>query len=106
VARVMVLVDDLMLASRVTTALDAGGHQVRRESSVPGELDGTDLVVADLDAIDPELLESLDVPVLAFYRHTDTETRARAEDAGLDIVVPRSRMVRELPELVERLLSA
>ena len=40
--------------------------------------------------------------MLGFYRHTDPETRGRAEAAGVDLVVPRSRMARELPELVER----
>jgi len=43
--------------------------------------------------------------VIGFYLHTDTEMKARAESAGLFIVVPRSRMVRELPELVERALT-
>jgi hypothetical protein len=42
--------------------------------------------------------------VIGFYQHTDVETKKRAEDAGLAIAVPRSRMVRELPDLVERAL--
>ena len=32
---------------------------------------------------------------LAFYAHTDQDTRRRAEQAGYDVVVPRSRMARE-----------
>jgi hypothetical protein len=43
--------------------------------------------------------------VLGFYQHTDAETKARADAAGLDLAVPRSRMVRELPELAARLLA-
>ena len=39
------------------------------------------------------------LPVLGFYRHTDLETRESAEAAGVDLVVPRSRMAREMPEL-------
>jgi hypothetical protein len=35
----------------------------------------------------------------------DVETRSAAESAGIDLVVPRSRMSRELPALVEGLLS-
>jgi hypothetical protein len=31
--------------------------------------------------------------------------KGRADEAGLAFAVPRSRMVRELPELVERALS-
>jgi len=104
-ARVAALVQDLMLASRVRTSLEASGHEVEQDSSLPDELDGIDLVVADLDAVPPEQLAELGVPVIGFYQHTDTEMKARAEAAGLFIVVPRSRMVRELPELVKRALT-
>ena len=45
------------------------------------------------------------VPAIGFYQHTDAETKRRAEAAGLAFAVPRSRMVRELPELVERALE-
>ena len=50
-ARVAALVQDLMLASRVRTSLEASGHEVEQDSSLPDELDGIDLVVADLDAV-------------------------------------------------------
>jgi hypothetical protein len=43
--------------------------------------------------------------VIGFYQHTDLDTKTRAEAAGLALAVPRSRMVRELPELVERALA-
>jgi len=104
-ARVVAVVSDLMLASRVTTALAAAGHEVEQEATIPDELDGVDLVVADLDAAEPERLGELGVPVLGFYQHTDTDTKARADAAGLALAVPRSRMVRELPELVDQLLG-
>jgi hypothetical protein len=42
---------------------------------------------------------------LAFYLHTDVETRTRALDAGMDLVVPRSRMAREGAALVDGLLA-
>jgi hypothetical protein len=104
-ARIVALVGDLMLGSRVRTSLEASGHEVEQDASVPDELDGVDLVVADLDAVAPERLGELAVPVIGFYQHTDVETKKRADDAGLAMAVPRSRMVRELPELVERALS-
>lgn len=104
-ARVVAIVTDLMLASRVTTSLAAAGHDIQQEATVPDELDGVDLVVADLDAVEPEKLGGLGVPLLGFYQHTDVDTKTRADAAGIDLAVPRSRMVRELPELVERLLS-
>jgi hypothetical protein len=105
-ARIAALVGDLMLASRVQTALEASGHEVETASTVPDELDGVDLVVADLDAVPPDQLGDLGVPVIGFYQHTDVDTKKGAEEAGLAIAVPRSRMVRELPELVERALAA
>ena len=45
------------------------------------------------------------MPVLGYYSHVDVETRKTAEAAGVDLVVPRSRMARELPALVEGLLD-
>ena len=104
-ARITAIVADLMLASRVQTSLQAAGHEVELDSSLPDELDGLDLVVADLDAVAPERLGDAGVPVIGFYQHTDVDTKKRADAAGLAIAVPRSRMVRELPELVERALA-
>ena len=104
-ARIAAVVADLMLASRVRTALEGSGHEVEQESRLPDELDGVDLVVADLDAAEPEELGKLGLPVVGFYQHTDAETKRRADAAGLAFAVPRSRMVRELPELVDRALG-
>jgi len=104
-ARIEALVQDLMLASRVRTSLEASGHEVEQAADLPDELDGIDLVVADLDAVAPERLGDLGVPVIGFYQHTDVDTKKRAEESGLALAIPRSRMVRELPELVERALA-
>jgi hypothetical protein len=104
-ARIAALVQDLMLGSRVRTSLEASGHEVEQDTELPDELDGIDLVVADLDAVSPERLAEVGVPVIGFYQHTDVDTKARADEAGLAMAVPRSRMVRELPELVERALA-
>jgi hypothetical protein len=104
-ARVAAVVADLMLASRVRTSLEAGGHEVEQDTELPDEFDGIDLIVADLDAVPPEALGEVGVPVVAFYQHTDTTMKRRADEAGLYVAVPRSRMVRELPELVDRALA-
>jgi hypothetical protein len=104
-ARIAAVVSDLMLASRVRTSLEASGHEVEQDSALPDELDGIDLVVADLDVVAPEALGDLDLPVIGFYQHTDVETKTRAEEAGLTLAIPRSRMVRELPELVKQALG-
>ncbi len=105
-ARVVSVADDLMLASRVDAMLTAAGHHVVLARSLQeASLDGAELIVADLDVESPEALVGLGVPVLGYYSHVDTETKAGADAAGVDKVVPRSRMSRELPELVAALLD-
>jgi hypothetical protein len=105
-ARIGVIVGEEMLASRVTASLQASGHElVRLQGADPARPSGVELVVADLDAISPEELAGAAVPVIAFYPHTDAEVKRRADDAGLAMAVPRSRMARELPELVARLIG-
>jgi hypothetical protein len=42
---------------------------------------------------------------LGFYAHVDVSVRERAEEAGFDLVVPRSRMAREGAALVTSLVS-
>jgi hypothetical protein len=106
VARVLSISNDLMLGSKVQETLTAAGHEVTASPSIEEtSWDGVDLIVADLDLENPEALVGLGMPVLGYYSHVDVETRQAAEAAGLDLVVPRSRMARELPALVERLLD-
>ena len=54
---------------------------------------------------DPAAVVATGLPALGFYAHTDVETRRRAEAAGLQPVVPRSRMARDLVTLVDGLLG-
>lgn len=100
------IAEDLMLASRVDVMLTGAGHHVvLARSLAAASLDGVDLIVADLDVEGPEALAGLDVPVLGYYSHVDAEKKKAADAAGLDLAVPRSRMARELPALVEGLLG-
>jgi hypothetical protein len=46
------------------------------------------------------------VKVLAFYSHVEADVRAQAEQAGFDLVIPRSRMAREGAALVGRLVES
>lgn len=47
-----------------------------------------------------------DTPFVAFGAHVDTEGLAQAAAAGCDPVLTRSRFVNELPELIQRFLTA
>jgi hypothetical protein len=104
-ARVLAVVPDLMLSSRVVESLTGAGHEVEVVPEVP-EASDAEAIVCDLDAVDPEAAAGAGLPSLGFYSHVEVQTRRAAEAAGVDVVVPRARMVRELPGLVEGLLGA
>ncbi len=114
-ARVVAFVPDLLFGSNVLGALRAGGHDailVSDEPGLRGELAGAEVVVIDLtDDAGPRIelttraLGADGPPTLAFYSHVEADVRAQAEQAGFDLVIPRSRMAREGPALVDRLLA-
>jgi len=105
-ARVLA-VADLMLGSKVEATLTAAGHEVVLSPSLQeADFEGVELLVADLDVENAEALVGLGMPVLGFYSHVNAETREVAEAAGVDLVVPRSRLAREMPDLAARLLSS
>jgi hypothetical protein len=101
VARVALLCPDLLFGSKLQGALRAAGH----EPVAAGE--EADVLVIDLtDDPDARIEQAAGarVPRLAFYSHVEQDVRRRAEAAGIERVVPRSRMAREAPALVESLL--
>lgn len=107
-ARVVAYVPDLLFGSSVQAALTAAGHDVELVGRLePGLV--ADVLVVDLCADAPERIEQVGehrppgAPVLAFYSHVETDVKALAEQAGFELVVPRSRMAREGPALVDRL---
>jgi hypothetical protein len=112
VARVVAFVPDLLFGSNVLGMLRAAGHEAvlaHDEPTLRREGPGSDVVVVDLTTDAParaSLVGSLDLAgarVLAFYSHVDVSTKALAESAGFDRVVPRSRMAREGAALVTAL---
>lgn len=98
-ARVALHCRDLLFGSKVEGALRAAGHEVTRGG------EAADIVVVDLTDPDVPWPGASGTPRLGFYSHVDQETRKRAERAGFDMVVPRSRMNREGAALVERMVS-
>jgi len=123
-ANALALVPDLLFGSRVQGALTAAGHNVElladerrlRERLADRSAPTATVLVIDLTNEDLDgaaLLESLSggrdlagMRTLGFYSHVDVRARERAERAGFDLVVPRSRMAREGPELIERLAAS
>lgn len=123
-ARVLALIPDLLFGSRVQASLSSAGHEVEliadeaRLRSLLAEvatLADAVVLIVDLtnDALDgPELVQVLSAEgtlartrTLGFYAHVDVSVREQAEQAGFDLVVPRSRMSREGPDLLARLVS-
>ena len=110
-ARVALLCPDLLFGSKVEGGLRAAGHEVARYSSVPearAAAAEADVLVVDLtsEVADRVALGDVDgARTLAFYSHVEQDTRERAEAAGFDLVVPRSRMAREMGALVDRLAA-
>jgi hypothetical protein len=106
VAQVVAVASDLLLGSKVEAMLSAAGHDVTLSPKLSqAPLERADVVVADLDTENPEALVRLGIPVLGYYSHVNVETKQAADAAGIDLAVPRSRMARELPQLVDQLLS-
>ena len=114
-ARVVAFVPDLLFGSNVLGALRAGGHDailVSDEEGVRRELPGAEVLIIDLTTDAGPRIELAtrtlgdDGPrTLAFYSHVEADVRALAEQAGFDLVIPRSRMAREGPALVDGLLA-
>jgi DNA-binding NarL/FixJ family response regulator len=96
---------DLLFGSKVEGMIrEAGFEPVAKDDG------STQLVIVDLtdSSTDPAAAlaaarEDQTVPALAYYAHTDDDIRRAALDAGFDLVVPRSRMMREGVSLISGL---
>ena len=104
-ARVTALIGDLLFGSRAVELLTAAGHEARLASTAPDDLGATaDVVVVDLTAgAVPRGVVGQGPRVLGVFSHVEPEVRERALAAGYDVVVPRSRFMREGGDLVTRL---
>ena len=101
-------VPDLLFGSNLQGALTAAGHEVVLTGRLePGLI--ADVLIVDLCADAPERIEQAraqrpeGTPILAFYAHVETDVKELADQAGFELVVPRSRIAREGPALVARL---
>jgi hypothetical protein len=104
---VIAYIPDLLFGSAVASALTTAGHEVELTSDL-ANASTADLLIVDLTTDPDERIERARAaapPKLAFYSHVEPDVRARAEAAGFDLVVPRSRMSREGAVLADRLLA-
>ncbi len=111
-SRVVVFVPDLLFGSRVLEAVRTAGHEPVAATdleAVAAALPTAEALIVDLTvdaAVRTDGVSDATVPVLAFYSHVEADVRERALAAGFHLVVPRSRMAREGPQLVARLLES
>jgi CheY-like chemotaxis protein len=120
VARVAALIPDLLFGSKVQGVLAQGGHDVAlvpsAEVAARDGLGGAEVLVIDLASPDVDGVAALEglrgegalagVRTVATYSHVDADMRRRALEAGFDVVVPRSRMMRDGAGLLAELAAA
>ena len=115
-ARAVAYVPDLLFGSNVVGALTAGGHDpvlVSNAADLAAAVDGAEVLIVDLTSEPQERIAACEIALgpdgprtLAFYSHVERDVRALAEQAGFDLVVPRSRVARAGAELVSQLASS
>jgi DNA-binding NarL/FixJ family response regulator len=115
VARVVAVFDDLLLGSNVLGMLRAAGHEAELSGGAGVHPGDAAVLIVDLGASTFDgvaVVEGLRADgelgatrTLGVYSHVDVDTRRRAQEAGFDLIVPRSRMAREGAALVEQLTS-
>jgi hypothetical protein len=92
--KVVALVGDLMDRSRLSAVVPDVAYGVD-----PASCAGADVVVIDLarheEAVAEVRAAAPDARIVAFGPHVDDELLARARDAGVDVVLPRSKFFRD-----------
>ena len=113
--RIVLVATDLMRQSRVAEAARALGYAVAlattaEEARAALHASAGAIVILDLQA---EGLPWRDVvaaagttPVIAFGQHTKPDVLRAARAAGCRLAVPRSRLVEEMPQLIEKAKGA
>jgi hypothetical protein len=118
----LALIPDLLFGSQVQGALASVGHDVElicdpeQGAKALAGLGGKSrpvVLVIDLDSDEFDGFDFVEsrkavgaltgTRILGFYPHMNGDTRTQAEQAEIDLVVPRSRMAREGAGLVTRL---
>jgi hypothetical protein len=101
--RVGVVIDDLILYSRIEAAASAAGASLVR-ASAPADLPtDLDLVLVDWSARGhgwADVLADIGSRLILFGPHTDLVAHADARAAGLGPVWARSKLVAQLPALM------
>jgi PleD family two-component response regulator len=113
---IIVAVDDLMFASRISSAAKALGVDIVFARSPEAIVEAVRtraprLVILDLNSVKVRPLEAVAalradatlaaVPTVGFVSHVQTELIAAAREAGVGQVLARSAFVTQLPQLLQ-----
>lgn len=104
--KVIALVTDLMFGSRITAEAKAAGAQVQilRKPEQLSDCEG-DLLLADLNlegaaSAAASWAAAQGRRVVGFVSHVDSAAIAAAREAGVQEIMPRSRFVQILPQIL------
>ena len=116
--RVVAVLDDIFFASKIKEAAKSSGVRLDFIKNTNGfieniKFDPPTLIIFDLNSrkLKPlELIRELkssqelkNVSTLAYLPHVEEKLKKEGIQAGFDIVIPRSRFVRELVSILENL---
>lgn len=113
--RIVLVATDLMRQSRVAEAARALGYAVAVATTIEEARealrgDAGAVIILDLQAEGIPWRDVVTaagpVPVIAFGQHTKPDLLRAARAAGCRLAVPRSRLVEELPRLIEKAKGA
>ena len=113
--RIVLVATDLMRQSRVAEAARALGYTVAlatttEEAREALHAGAAAVVILDLQAEGVPWRDVVtaagSVPVIAFGQHTKPDVLRAARAAGCRLAVPRSRLVKQLPRLIEKAKGA
>ncbi|MEK7710979.1 MAG: hypothetical protein AAB341_03700 [Planctomycetota bacterium] len=109
----LAVLNDLIFETKIRStaqALGVNASIVRSVGELPGALNRIRpaLVIIDLNSLGASALEAVGIVrshaagshVIAYVSHVDADLASRAEDAGADQVMPRSRFSTGLPPLI------
>jgi len=110
---VLLWVNDLIFETKIRSTAQALGvalFSVRNIAALSAELDRArpSLVIVDLNASGADPIEAVATAkthaakprVVAYVSHVDADLAARAQAAGVDEVMPRSRFSTQLPQVL------
>jgi PleD family two-component response regulator len=113
--RVLAAVTDLLFASKIRATAEQLNVTVEFARAADAlfdeaKADVPSLIILDLHSTQPDPFDLAvrlkadeqlrRVPIVGFFSHVQTDLQRRAEDAGVDHVLPRAAFTKRLPEIL------